>query len=278
MYRGAEADQLSCGQQWKAHLHCHFQPGPSRTIVRREHLGPLTIQRPFYPEGDIAHVYILHPPGGVVAGDSLRVSIKADAQSAALVSTPGAARFYRSDNGVAGVTQDIECNDASLEWLPQENIFFNGCDAQLTTNIAINGNASLAWWEINCFGRTRGNAPFTQGSVQNTVQITSDSNQLLLDRFQINSKHGLSMSCGMRLNSVSGTLVLTPVHAETLDIVRQLTGDVDGFSSTFFDGLLLVRYLGNSSQSAKSGFIGIWSSLRQLLNNTPPQLPRLWAT
>ncbi len=265
-------------QQWKAHLQCRFQPGPVRTIVRREHIGPLTIQRPFYPEGDLAHVYILHPPGGIAAGDHLRLSINSEINSAALVSTPGAARFYRSDNGIAAVRQDIECNGGSLEWLPQENIFFSGCEARLNTRITIKNKAALAWWEINCFGRTQGKVPFSDGSVHNTVQIFADSNLLLRDRLVVDSTLGLNMSCGLRSNSVTGTLVLTPVQIESLDIVRKLIGDIDGFSSTIFDGLLLIRYLGNSSESAKSGFIRIWSGLRESINNRPPHRPRIWAT
>ena len=269
---------MSGEQQWKAHLRCRFQPGPGRTIVRREHIGPLTIQRPFYPEGDLAHVYILHPPGGVAAGDQLRISINAEKNSAALVSTPGAARFYRSDSGIAGVRQDIECDGGSLEWLPQENIFFSGCEARLNTSITIRNGTSLAWWEINCFGRARGNVPFCNGSVHNTVQLFSDSNLLLRDRLVVDSKHGLNMSCGLRSNSVTGMLVLTPLQIESLDIARKLSRDIDGFSSTFFDGLLLVRYLGNSSESAKSGFIRIWSGLRPSINNRPAHRPRIWAT
>lgn len=276
--RKPEASSMSGEQQWKAHLRCRFQPGPGRTIVRREHVGPLTIQRPFYPEGDLAHVYILHPPGGIAAGDHLRVSIKAETNSAALVSTPGAARFYRSDSGIAAVKQDIECVGGSLEWLPQENIFFSGCEARLNTRITIENDTALAWWEINCFGRTRGDVPFAEGSVHNTVQIFSDSNLLLRDRLVVDSMHGLNMSCGLRSNTVAGTLVLTPLQSESLDIVRKLSGDIDGFSSTYFDGLLLVRYLGNCSESAKSGFIRIWSALRQSINNRPPHRPRIWAT
>ncbi len=52
---------------WKANLSLEFKATALRTVIsKREHKGPLAIQRPFYPEDDVCHVYLLHPPGGVV--------------------------------------------------------------------------------------------------------------------------------------------------------------------------------------------------------------------
>ncbi|VAW75894.1 Urease accessory protein UreD, partial [hydrothermal vent metagenome] len=52
---------------WQACLALVFAQHGSNTVLEHSrHYGPLRIQRPFYPEGNLAHVYILHPPGGVV--------------------------------------------------------------------------------------------------------------------------------------------------------------------------------------------------------------------
>ena len=49
---------------------------PLTRLTTRAHRGPLVVQRPFYPEGPgVPHVYLLHPPGGIVGGDSLRVEV-----------------------------------------------------------------------------------------------------------------------------------------------------------------------------------------------------------
>ena len=72
-------------ESWKAALSLSFESGPSRTVVRREHTGPLTVQRPFYPEGSVAHVYLLHPPGGVVGGDALTINARVSEHAAGLV-------------------------------------------------------------------------------------------------------------------------------------------------------------------------------------------------
>ena len=55
---------------WEAELALRFVIRDGRTVLgERRHRGPLQVQRVFYPEGtDLCHLYVLHPPGGLVAG------------------------------------------------------------------------------------------------------------------------------------------------------------------------------------------------------------------
>src|SRR5512137_547009 len=122
------AGEYPVGKGWRAELVLGFRWQDGRTVLAtRRHIGPLTVQRPFYPEGDVCHVYVLHPPGGVVAGDCLTIAINAEADSAALVTTPAAGKFYRSDGKLARqqVSLTVAAN-AALEWLPQETIIYEG--------------------------------------------------------------------------------------------------------------------------------------------------------
>ena len=114
-------------QGWPAELHLGFARDAARTaLVERRHLGPLRVQRPFYPEGEgVCHVYLLHPPGGLVAGDDLQVSARVEPGAHALLTTPAAAKLYRSRaaSGPARQVQRFEVQgDGILEWLPQESI------------------------------------------------------------------------------------------------------------------------------------------------------------
>ena len=114
---------------WHADLRLDYQlKGEKTCLVKKSQKGPLTVQRPFYPEGDICHSYILHPPGGVVGGDILDIEINADTSAHCLITTPGATKFYRSKNDLESIqTLHISIKkNAIVEWLPQQNIFFTG--------------------------------------------------------------------------------------------------------------------------------------------------------
>ena len=89
---------LNRSDGWKAELTLGFTDRGDKTVVgHKTQLGPLAIQRPLYPEGDVCHTYLLHPPGGVVGGDELLIKATAYPGAHALVTTPGATKFYRSE-------------------------------------------------------------------------------------------------------------------------------------------------------------------------------------
>ena len=91
---------------WHARLELGFRDSGTRTVLaHRRHIGPLMVQRPFYPEGSICHVYLLHPPGGLVGGDSLTVDVDVAGGARALVTTPAAGKFYRSAQRTARQVQ-----------------------------------------------------------------------------------------------------------------------------------------------------------------------------
>ena len=263
---------------WKAALSLSFEAGPSRTFVRREHIGPLSVQRPFYPEEKVAHVYMLHPPGGVVGGDELFINARSCANAAGLVTTPGATKFYRSNGTPSRVDQKLEVCSGSLEWFPQENIFFNGCNTALTTTIALNDGAAFVGWDIQCYGRPAGKQPFTIGSICNKLTVLIDDAPVFCDRLVVDNDHPLSQLSTFRSRTVNGTLLLNRVPAQSSDMVRKILGNSPEFFITSVDSLLVVRYLGNSAQAAKQGFCAVWSKLRQLINQQSPCVPRIWAT
>ncbi|MGK0229163.1 MAG: urease accessory protein [Gammaproteobacteria bacterium] len=263
---------------WQAKLHCQFDAGPNKTIVRRSHVGPLSVQRPFYPEGDVAHVYMLHPPGGVVGGDQLLVDVQVNANAAGLLTTPGATKFYRTDGKRACVKQRLANQGGSLEWFPQENIFFDGANVKLDTQVKTSSSSPLAFWEINCFGRRAGNLPFKRGSIVTKLSVYRDSILTLLDRFVLNDGATLTRSTGLRANTVSGLMLLSPLPAESVDAARSELSNESAFCMTCIDDMLLVRYLGDSAEHAKAGFVKIWTQQRMGLSKRKACAPRIWLT
>jgi len=124
-------------KQWRGSLSLKFERAGPKTALRRSHSGPLLIQRPFYPEGPVCHTYVLHPPGGIVGGDHLSIDAHCANAAEGLVTTPGATKYYGSDGRQAIQVQKVCVDEGSLEWMPQESIFFDRCKAlqQLSINL-----------------------------------------------------------------------------------------------------------------------------------------------
>jgi urease accessory protein len=289
---------LSAG--WQARLNLGFQRRNQRTILGQcAHQGPLQVQRPFYPEGEtVCHVAILHPPGGVVGGDELRLEARLDPGAHALLTTPAAGKFYRSAGLVARQTQCLTvAPGAVLEWLPQENIVYNGARLQLLTRIDLQDDACLIGWEILCLGRPAAGEIFTTGECRQTLELWRDGEPLYLEsgRF-IGGDPVFNAAWGLQGQPVTATLLCVPPKAHSSlvsegrgeGVVAALRAVGESFIAqavagelatvTSLDGVLICRYLGPSATRARRFFILAWSLLRPMMLNRPPCPSRFWNT
>ena len=247
-------------------------------LTHRSQRGPLAVQRPFYPEGEVCHVYVLHPPGGVVGGDSLQIQAEVSPGAHALVTTPGATKFYLSAGDMARQTQTLRvASGAGLEWLPQENIFFPGALTRLSTQIELSDGARFIGWEIQCLGRPAIDERFGSGHVDLELRLASDQTPLLLDRLRV-SANNLYGAAGLRGLPVTATLLATPSGPMELERVRGLLGEARTVGATLIDRLLVVRYLGPSTEQCRDVFTRVWAAIRPSVVERAPCPPRIWST
>ncbi len=272
---------LPVNDGWSANLRLGFQLSGNRTILaHRARKGPLTVQRPFYPESGVCHVYLLHPPGGVVGGDHLQIHCEQEEGCQTLVTTPGASKFYRSTGSVATQTQELVIADASsLEWLPQENIFFPGARVKMTTRVKMKGSARLMLWEMHCLGRPSICEAFEYGEVDSCLEIYRDGRPLFVDRLRVDGKSRLRRS-QLAGKAVMATSVFTNASDVDLQAARSCfeTGDEDCIAATLIEDLLVIRYLGESTEQAGKLFKAVWERLRPSLLQRSPVPPRIWNT
>ncbi|MEO7850759.1 MAG: urease accessory protein UreD, partial [Rubrivivax sp.] len=139
---------------WHARLQLHYRRDGERCVARARHEGPLRILRSLYPEGPcICHHVLVHPPGGIVGGDVLTLQATLEADTHALITTPGATRFYRSDGETAEqhVQAHVEAG-ARLEWLPLETIAYSGCQAANRMRFELAPGAEMIGWDVLALG------------------------------------------------------------------------------------------------------------------------------
>ena len=270
---------------WKAKLHLKFVEENHKTVLKqRSHQGPLQVQKAFYPETNGGcHVYILHPPGGVVGGDSFDIKIEVDSNAKVLVTTPAAGKFYRSAGDEAYQQQTITVADHGvLEWFPSENIFFPGAKVKLETRVDLSRESHFIGWDILCLGRPAVGETFSQGQLTQKFEIFQNGRPIRLDRLLVREKDAiLDAKWGLGGKPVLGTFFCLTPRKDLVDLLRQNISSPENddlFSVTFVDGIILCRYLGNSVEHVKRNFIKAWQILRVALRDHEAVIPRIWNT
>lgn len=268
----------AAGGGWQARLELAFEARAGRTVLaHNRHRGPLVVQRPFHPEGAPCHVYLLHPPGGVVAGDDIALQAEVGAGAHALLTTPAAGKFYRSFGPSATLHQELQVEAGALEWLPQENIFYPGARAQVATTLRLASGARLIGWEISSFGLAARGEAFATGEVRQALDVHLDAKWLLSER-QCFDAEAICARWGLAGRAAVGTLVAAPADATALAAVRALELEEVEFGATLLEALLVCRARAARADRLRQGFVALWRALRPALLGREAVAPRVWAT
>ncbi|MBI1889157.1 MAG: urease accessory protein UreD [Burkholderiales bacterium] len=282
------ADLMPSRKHWKARLALGFADDAGTTrLVERAHHGPLLVQKPLYPEGpQICHTIVVHPPGGVVGGDELAITANVGANANAFITTPGAAKWYRANGYVAH--QDIQLDiqaGASLEWLPQETIFFNAAQVQLDQSVILASDARYIGWEILCFGRTASGESFDAGKIVQRTSIRRGGKLLWYEQGDMRgASASMTSPLGLRDSTVCATLLAVgdAVPAALLQQIRECTASAAAGAgwtgATQMKQLCVVRFLGHSSEIAKQVMTQAWQLLRPAIVGRAAVTPRIWHT
>ena len=158
---------------WNATLDIDYSTQASKTVAHFRHSGPLRILQSLYPEGQvICHNVIVHPPGGLVGGDALDISVTAGGASHGLITTPGATRFYRSSGELALQRTHITLTgQARLEWLPLEAICYNNCLAENHLTLELAPQTEFMGWDVTALGLPHASQPFEAGSFLQHIEV-----------------------------------------------------------------------------------------------------------
>ncbi len=257
---------------WKADLSLGFSCRNRKSLLTERHSdGPLVVQKPLYPEGDaVCHAIVVHPPGGIAGGDELHLKVKTDQESAALLTTPGAGKWYRSAGPWASQKLCFEVNGV-LEWLPRETIVFDGARASLESRIELGEDAGYIGWEILCLGRTGSGERFSRGQIRIATEIYRSGKPLLVERGRIDGGGAIMSSpAGLADHSVVATFIAA-------GNVEPVSGN-EAVATTLLPGVLVGRYLGDSSEEAMHAFTQLWEAVRPAIAGREAVRPRIWST
>ena len=287
------AHERTAGPGWRARLELGFVARQGRTVLsERASRGPLVVQRPFTPEGpEFPHVYILHPPGGIVGGDRLSLRVNVGPGAAALCTTPAAGKFYRSAGAESRLRQDFTVG-GTLEWLPQETILFENAVARQETIVRLSSGAKYMGWDITCAGRPASGEVFDEGLFTQVLRLVLSGCIVLNERMVLGRSPLRRALYGWQSRPVWGTFICVgPGAGELATEARKLLGaDTNAAISALplppdpasgglgGDRLLVARYLGDSVEEARDSFEALRGLLRPRVFAREAVRPAIWNT
>ena len=274
---------------WRGHLALHYTRDGERTIALDRHSGPLRVLQRLYPEGaGICHHVLVHPPGGIVGGDVLEVEARLDAGTHAVITTPGATRFYRSAGEAALQQATLTVADgARLEWLPLETIAYRGCIAENRLSLHLEPGAEAMGWDVLALGLPAAGEPFEEGQYRQHLELPG----VWLERGLIAAADRVLLDgpLGFAGQRVLATLwfaagrPLMPARREALlDAARELLIDdalaaSAGVTSTHAP-VVVLRALAGRVEPAMALLLRVRAAWRRLAWQLDANPPRVWRT
>lgn len=274
---------------WHARLALDYRLEGQRTVSHDRHEGPLRVLQRLYPEGEaVCHHVLVHPPGGLVGGDEIDVQLQVGPGCHALLTTPAAARYYRSPGAqaVQRVAADV-ADGARLEWLPMETLAYNGCDGVNQQRFVLHGGAQMMGWDLLALGLPAAGEAFERGRFLQHLELPGTWLERGLidaaDRALLDSPLGLD---GRRVCATlwfaAGRPLATPLREALLERARACA---DGSPLASHSGttapqaeVVVLRALAPRVEPALQLLRSVWAAWREAAWGLPACAPRVWAT
>ena len=274
---------------WHSRLSLQFSLEAGRTVLRHQHDGGLRALASHYPEqGAVCHQVLVHPPGGLVGGDTLAIDAVVATGAHALVTTPGAGRFYRSTGAPALQALDARLEPgARLEWLPLETLAYNGCLGENRSRFDLAPESELVAWDMLALGLPAAGAGFEAGRFTQHIALPG----LWLERGQI-AADDLALwhsPGGLYRHTALATLVFaagSPIAAPRRDALLTAARDIAATRHTALlagataphPQVIVLRVVGQRIEPLAALLREVWAAWRQEAWNVPACTPRVWAT
>lgn len=273
---------------WRADLKLDYTLESQRTVARYLHQGPLRILQSLYPEGNqICHNVLVHPPGGLVGGDTLDIQVNVAEGAHALVSTPSATRFYKS--GGQAALQQVTATlapGARLEWLPLEAIAYNDCEATNRAIFNLAPTAELMAWDVTALGLPSSDMAFTKGHFQQHLEIPGvwleRGNLRGDDTRWLNSPLGLAgQKCLASLVFASGNNIEPQRAAQALEAAREVLEAhplrLQAGITCAHPQVIVLRVMSPLVEPSMDLLKQVWAVWRLTLWALPSTPPRIWS-
>src|SRR5437879_5335536 len=232
--------------------------------------------RVLFPEpelGEAPQAVLVTTSGGVTDGDCLSMRIEVEAGAAAVATTQAAEKIYRAAKGGGHCAMDISVSvgdGATLDWLPQETIMFEGARLKRRTVADVAPGGSLLACEMVVLGRAASGERFTAGLLLDSWSVRRAGTLAWTDTLRVEGETPVGAGFGRAnaLATVIGVWDEPQVRFEKARALLEQAGEVRA-GVTLVNDVIVARLLGEATRvrEATVGFLTAFRGRR---------LPRVW--
>lgn len=217
---------------------------------------------------------MINTSGGLTGGDVMRWQFAVADVCTAQVTTQACERIYKASAGVADVASTLKAGEqASVAWLPQETILFDGSalNRTLTVDLAETSRALIV--EPVVFGRKAMGEDVQNCTFRDRWRIRRDGKLIHAEDFLIGPDAAAMLGRAAMLGGMRtmATVLLLDADAERyLELCRKIIGTKGGASC--WSGKLLARLIDGDAYSLRKRLV----PLIELLNEKAG-VPKVWS-
>jgi urease accessory protein len=291
-------------RHWSASLDLRFGTRRGQTVLlQNTHCGPLRLIKALKADGETSaaaggqtrlDAMIVHPPGGLAAGDSLRLRIDLEEGARVRSSTPGSQKWYR---GRASASTHIQvARGAQLEWLPQPSIVYDGAFVDQSLRVDLDADCAMVGSECLVLGRRSMGERFANGWLRQSIRINRAGRPVWQEFTDAAADAPLwGASAGWAGRVVCASVWAIGGHGATWDeaaLVDQWRATVTtatgqgtgqdgrllGGATCMAPGIVLAKILGDEADTVSALAQQLWALARPPVLGEAAQAMRIWAT
>jgi urease accessory protein len=245
--------------------------------TRRAHVfedGPLRVRVPGAPASE-AEAVIVNTAGGIAGGDRLDIAVTGGEGTALVVTSAAAEKVYRALGPAAEIAVSLKVGaGASLAWMPQETILFDGSRLARKIDVELAADARLLLAEAVVFGRTAMGEAVEQGAFTDRWRVHRCGRLLYAESIQLDGAIAARLAepaiAGGRV--AAATVLVVPGDEETVAAVRACGQDYRGeVGISAWNGIALARLCAADGAVLRHDLALVLRTLRSA------PLPRLWS-
>ncbi len=237
--------------------------------------APARMLFPQGPPGEPPLAVLVTTSGGLTGGDRITTDVEAGPGAMITITSQAAEKIYRCEDVDCIVRVRLDAaTGATIEWLAQETILFDGARLDRSVEADLAPDSRLLAIESVVLGRSAMGERYSRGRLRDSWRVRRDGRPLWIDAFALddveaerNAPFGLGDA-----QAYATILLVAPDADRQRDAVRALIADGNARGgASAFDGMLIVRLLATNPMRLRIMVMAIGSLLRGAA------MPRVWS-